>query len=59
MERGEKSPDFADSLVLCFALDEDPELALVEPPKGPGRDPTLMIEWAQKDTPYSNLPIGF
>lgn len=58
-ERGEKSPDFADSLVLCFALDEDPEIALVEPPRGPHRDPALMLDWIQKDTPYGNLPLGF
>lgn len=32
LERGVKSPDFADSLILCFAMDENPEAPLEEPP---------------------------
>lgn len=31
LERGVKSPDFADALVLCFAMDADPEAELAKP----------------------------
>lgn len=33
LDRGVRSPDFADSLILCFALDENPEAELIEKPK--------------------------
>lgn len=33
LTRGVKSPDFADSLILCFALDENPEAEVLEKPK--------------------------
>jgi phage terminase large subunit len=38
LEHGFKSPDWADSLVLCFAVDEDPEVEL-EAPVPPSADP--------------------
>lgn len=38
LEEGLKSPDFADSLVLCFAADEDPAAAF-EAPVPPDADP--------------------
>lgn len=60
LARGVKSPDYADSLVLCFALDEDPEAFLQEPAKD-GRD-----QWAEdaltsdeEAAPYSQFPHGF
>ncbi len=32
LNRGVKSPDYADSLILCFAMDEDPEAELQQKP---------------------------
>lgn len=59
LEQGKKSPDFADSLVLCFALDEDPEAFLVEP-KGPNQDPWEPLPTADEQAaPYDTLPMGF
>lgn len=43
LDRGIKSPDFADALVLCFALDDNPEAALAVKP-GAGQDPLTLIE---------------
>lgn len=61
LERGVPSPDFADALVECFAMDADPEAEL-EKPLGPGQDPTptavvlgtsTLAEWC------GGLPDGF
>lgn len=38
LDRGVRSPDFADSLILCFALEENPEAAL-EPKPSWEQDP--------------------
>ena len=57
LERGIKSPDFADSLVLCFAADEDP----VEPAKlklGKDQDPTPM-DYSSVDAHFDQFPVGF
>lgn len=55
LERGVKSPDFADSLVLCFAAEEDPAEAFEEKPNEAIQDPVPLLEskpenqlnWAQ------------
>jgi hypothetical protein len=59
LERGVKSPDFADSLVLCFALDADPDAAL-EPELREGRDPVKFepIDPLQEPV-FDQLPAGF
>lgn len=43
LDRGVKSPDFADSLILCFAMDENPEAPL-EPPPSKLQDPISMAQ---------------
>lgn len=59
LERGIKSPDFADSLILCFALDEDPEQPLVHP-KMQGQDPNEVFEpLLVGDDQFDQLPQGF
>ena len=61
LERGFPSPDFADSLVMCFATEENPEL--IELPKpGPDQDPWRgqLVENTEYETgPFANLPEGF
>jgi hypothetical protein len=44
LKDGKKSPDFADSLILCFALDENPEAELEPKPK-----------WEQDATKYEEI----
>jgi hypothetical protein len=59
MEAGHKSPDFADSLVLCFALDQDPD-AVLEPPWQEGRDPVKFLPLDVLNEPaFEQLPYGF
>lgn len=59
LEEGLKSPDFADSLVLSFATEEDP-LAELEPVPPREADP---VAWEEKDgvkeTTFGQLPAGF
>lgn len=43
LDRGVPSPDFADSLILCFAMDENPEAEL-EPKKSWSADPMTYEE---------------
>jgi hypothetical protein len=43
LDRGVKSPDFADALVLCFALDLNPEEELAVRP-GFGQDPLSILD---------------
>ncbi|HUT87700.1 MAG TPA: hypothetical protein VMX15_06420 [Candidatus Heimdallarchaeota archaeon] len=57
LKRGIASPDFADSLVLCFALDDDP---LAPEPVGPAhnQDPEV-FELITEDGGFPTLPEGF
>lgn len=61
LNRGFPSPDFADSLVMCFAAEENPDL--VEPVKpGPEQDPwpgQAVENAGWSDAPFANLPAGF
>lgn len=61
LNRGIPSPDFADSLVMCFATEENPDL--VEPPKpGPDQDPwpgQAVENVGLERSPFANLPEGF
>jgi hypothetical protein len=63
LERGVKSPDFADALVLCFAMDEDPEATLA-PPRSPDQDPLTMEQIVGVDSDANQgtgqtLPFGY
>jgi hypothetical protein len=62
LDSGKKSPDYADSLVLCFAVDEDPEAFLQESAGGSGVDPWVRreqeIEEHGEESPFSQLPWG-
>lgn len=44
LDRGVKSPDFADSLILCFAMDENPEVTAAPKPS-----------WEQDATKYETI----
>lgn len=57
LDRGIPSPDYADALVLCFALDDNP----LEPEPvvaGPNQDPAA-IEITPEYGDFSQLPMGF
>lgn len=58
LDRGVRSPDYADSLILCFAMDEDPEAELT---KGPvwEQDP-LSMEAIVGDSEFNGqFPVIF
>ena len=59
LKEGKPSPDFADSLVLCFAMDLDP---LAEPRPKPAfdQDPTVFAEMIPvgQDVQFGQLPGG-
>lgn len=61
LNRGIPSPDFADSLVMCFATEENPDL--IEPVlPGPHQDPwpgQASENAGLTDSPFANLPAGF
>lgn len=44
LDRGVRSPDYADSLTLCFAMDENPEAELMEKPS-----------WSQDPVSYDEI----
>ncbi|MCI0349065.1 MAG: hypothetical protein L0Z53_06530 [Acidobacteriales bacterium] len=62
LDRGVPSPDYADALIMCFALDADPDQVFLEKPKE-GRDtlgdllttPVLPDDSSQ----FEQLPAGF
>lgn len=60
LERGIKSPDYADSLVLCFAVDENPDADLEKPLE---RDQDPNIHWLDKPVDeyqsLKELPYGY
>lgn len=61
LERGVKSPDFADALTLCFALDADPEAELAQPIAA-NQDPTpayAIYPGLDAENPFDQLPEGF
>ena len=63
LKRNVPSPDYADALVMCFALDEDPEAELVAPRASEGRDvlgDALVKPIPEHDdAPFEQLPVGF
>jgi hypothetical protein len=58
LKRGVPSPDFADSLSLCFAADEDPFVLPPEQP-GPNQDITAFEQDHGTVDDFPSLPIGF
>ena len=56
LNRGVKSPDFADSLILCFAMDEDPEADLAPQPSHQ-QDPWVFQP--VDDIPFMQLPADY
>lgn len=59
LNRGAKSTDFADALVMCFAMDEDPS-AVLEEPKGRHQDPWPGMQQELAGIgEFTNLPRGF
>ena len=58
LKDGKKSPDRADSLILCFAMDENPEAEL-EPKKGWGQDPMSYELIVGEDGDEGQFPEGF
>ena len=59
LERGIKSPDFADSLILCFSMDENPEADLV-PALGRHQDPWIREDFQrEEDHTFDQLGAGF
>lgn len=57
LDRGMKSPDFADSLVMCFAMDAEPaELTPVPPSEN--KDPWIERE-IEGEPDFAQLPEGF
>lgn len=58
LEMGKKSPDFADSLILCFAMDEDPEAVLQEKPDR-NQDPQVFEAITLEHDLVGSLPYGF
>jgi len=60
LERKVKSPDFADSLVLCFAADEDPAAELEDKPNPDIQDPVIIDELiSQEAGPWPMFPSDF
>lgn len=60
LERGVPSPDWADALVECFAMDEDPEAFIQQGPDPRQQDTTTMFEPLDpEDDVFHNLPHGF
>lgn len=61
IERNVKSPDYADSLVLCFAIEEDPAEELQPKPDPAIQDPTqtndLIID--EEQGPWTTFPADF
>jgi hypothetical protein len=43
IREGRSSPDYADSLILCYAMEEDPEAELLTT-RSEGRDPWIAVE---------------
>lgn len=60
LKEGKPSPDYADSLVLCFAADEDPFVEIEAAPE-PGQDPEAWRQEESGDDPqhFPSLPHGF
>lgn len=60
MSRGEPSPDWADSLILSLATEEDPEAEL-EPRPGPRQDEDVFEELhpIEPQSEYAQFPEGF
>lgn len=60
LDRGVKSPDWADALVMCFAMDADPEEFLRAKPDPSIQDPQeTSFEPAEPSAPFEQLPWGF
>ena len=63
LDRNVPSPDYADALVMCFALDEDPEAELVAPKPSEGRDVLgdilVMPNPLDDAAPFEQLPMGW
>ena len=58
LNRSIRSPDFADALTMCFAMDEDPtELPPEEP--GPQQDHEVFIPIEQVIQEFQQLPDGY
>ncbi len=60
-ERGVKSPDFADFLVLCFAAEEDPAEELQPKPDPAFQDPTELndLKVINEEGAWPTLPADF
>lgn len=60
LDAGKPSPDWADALVLCFAMDADPE-AFLEDVKNPRLRDVQEVEWipVEEEDGFSTLPRGF
>lgn len=58
LKDGKASPDFADSLVLCFAADMDPT-ALPPIKPGSGQDPLVFTPIDPTQEPFGQLPAGW
>jgi hypothetical protein len=58
LDRGVKSPDHADSLILCFAMDENPEADLSPRVEDRSRDPEVLKPTDMDDT-FAQLGAGF
>lgn len=62
LKRNIPSPDFGDALVLCFALEPDPDAELVDPTPPRGRDHTTaeqILGVGSEEAPFQQLPAGF
>lgn len=57
LDKGKKSPDFADALCQCFALDEDPIDLPAEKPAF-GQDPTPYVEVVDYHQ-FEQFPVGY
>lgn len=58
LKDGKKSPDMADSLILCFALDENPEAELA-PPRPKGTDHMTMEMIYGNEAEFGQFPENF
>lgn len=62
LDRNVPSPDYADALVMCFALDEDPEAELLPQPAGNRDvlgDAFVHAPPELEEAPFEQLPMGF
>lgn len=58
LDRGIPSPDFADALIQCFAVDEDPT-PQPEPAKQRGKDYETTEVFTGREDEFEQLPYGF